>query len=229
MSIPTLAALIVDDDSISRLMVSHVLEQEGFSCTSAMDANEALTFMGKISFDLVVTDLCMPVRHGHSLALEILGMDNRPLVVVHTAIDDPRMTRELMSQGVDDIVYKPAKYPGFAAKMFVWALRHKNAKLTSINPSPPAHGQQPILSTPSLAAVDTFFAATTDTSDAADLSKTIEADRELIDQMLALANSPFYNRSGVSVTDTATAIKRLGFKKVAEMALDRLRQTRPRA
>ena len=117
-----------------------------------------------------------------------------------------------------------AKYPGFAAKMFVWALRHKNAKMTALNSSPPTHGHQPMLSTPSLAAVDTFFAATTDTSDAADLCKTIETDRELVDQMLALANSPFYNRSGVGVADTATAIKRLGFKKVAEMALNRLHQ-----
>ena len=67
--------------------------------------------------NLVVIDLRMPTKHGHSLAVDLLGKENPPLIVIHTSCDDPRMTKDLMLRGVDDIVYKPANYPAFAAKL----------------------------------------------------------------------------------------------------------------
>jgi len=111
-----LHALVVDDDAIARKMLSFALEQEGFRCDAAEDGMQAQTKIADRAYDLVVTDLRMPRKHGHSLAVELLQEETRPVIVIHTSVDDPRLTKDLMSRGVDDIMYKPVLPATFAAK-----------------------------------------------------------------------------------------------------------------
>lgn len=117
MSKKTLRALIVDDEAQIRQLASRALSREGFCCDLAADGNEAQRKLGCDRYDLVVMDLRMPNRHGHSLASELLLQPDRPLVVVLTALADPRMTKDLLTRGVDDVVFKPVNYPNFAAKL----------------------------------------------------------------------------------------------------------------
>jgi serine/threonine protein kinase len=97
-------------------MLTFALGQEGFACDTAEDGLQAQTRLATHAYDLVVTDLRMPNMHGHSLAAEVLERPDRPVLVVHTSVDDPRLTKDLMERGVDDIMYKPAHYAAFAAK-----------------------------------------------------------------------------------------------------------------
>ncbi len=117
MTTSSTTALVVDDDVISRQMMAFGLEAAGFECSHAIDGNDALAKISRHSFDLVVTDLKMPGRHGHSLAVELLHQTTPPVIAVHTSVDDPRMAEDLMTRGVDDIVYKPTNYAAFAGKM----------------------------------------------------------------------------------------------------------------
>jgi len=120
-------ALVVDDDPIARRTVAFALGQEGFNCVYAADGDDALSQFAAEQFDLVVTDLCMPQKNGHSLAVELLARANVPVIVVYTAVDNPRITKDLMTRGVDDIVYKPANYAAFAAKARALVQRRKKA------------------------------------------------------------------------------------------------------
>ena len=113
---PTFRALVVDDEAIARKMLTFALEQEGFSCEAANDGLQASNLLSDHTYHLVVTDLRMPNKHGHSLVVDLMADANRPVVMVHTSVDDPRITRDLMIRGVDDVVYKPANYTAFAAK-----------------------------------------------------------------------------------------------------------------
>jgi DNA-binding response OmpR family regulator len=133
------SALVVDDDPIVRRLVGFSLEQEGFHCAYALDGDDALSQLAAEQFDLVVTDLCMPQKHGHALAVELLARENVPVIVVYTAVDDPRMTRDLMSRGVDDILYKPANYPAFAAKARTLVQRRMRAKTQADAAAATAH------------------------------------------------------------------------------------------
>lgn len=117
MVLQTFRSLVVDDESISRQTVGFALIQEGFSCVYAADGEEALRRIAVEQFDLVVTDLRMPNKNGHVLAVQLLKQEKRPLIVVHSSVDDPRLTKDLLFRGVDDIVYKPTNYATFAAKM----------------------------------------------------------------------------------------------------------------
>ena len=121
-------AIVVDDDPIARKTVAFALEREGFSCAFACDGEKALERISAEQFDLVVTDLCMPNKNGHGLAVELLLRKEIPVIVVHSSVNDPRLTKDLMDRGVDDIIYKPANYAAFAAKMMSLVQRRQRAR-----------------------------------------------------------------------------------------------------
>lgn len=110
------SALIAEDDKIVNRMISYALTREGFVCRSATDGVHAAALMNQKHYDLVVTDLRMPHKNGHSLALEMLEIESRPVIMVHTAIEDPSLTKDLMFRGVDDISFKPTNYEMLASK-----------------------------------------------------------------------------------------------------------------
>lgn len=112
----SIRALVVDDEVISRKAVMFALIQEDFCCDYALDGVDALSKLEESSYDLVVTDLCMPNKHGHALAVELLQRTPCPVIVVHTVVDNPKITKDLIMRGVSDIVYKPTNYAAFAAK-----------------------------------------------------------------------------------------------------------------
>jgi DNA-binding response OmpR family regulator len=99
--------LIVDDDAHMRGILSFVFGQNGFCCQTASDGNDAETLLGGEPYDAVVSDLRMPNKHGHALATQVLAMEPRPVIVIHTGLIEPKLARDLLARGVDDIVFKP--------------------------------------------------------------------------------------------------------------------------
>ncbi len=65
------SALVVDDSSTMRLMISRVLAQAGFSVTQASNGKEALEKLDGAPVDLMITDLNMPVMDGLELIREV--------------------------------------------------------------------------------------------------------------------------------------------------------------
>ncbi|EMI57160.1 HDOD domain-containing protein [Rhodopirellula sallentina] len=123
-------ALVVDDDPIVRRMVSFALAQEGFHCRSANDGQDALSQLSDYAYDLLVTDLRMPKKHGHSLAVDVLSQGLCPTIIVHTSVGDARLTKDLIIRGVHDVVYKPTDYETFAAKAKGLVVRERKQNLS---------------------------------------------------------------------------------------------------
>ena len=64
--------ILVVDDSISiRKFVQRFLDRAGYEVAVAPDGVEALTAMEAEKFDVVITDLEMPVMHGYDLIAEM--------------------------------------------------------------------------------------------------------------------------------------------------------------
>lgn len=220
MTIPVLRALVVDDEAVARLAVSFALEQNGFDCTIAENGNEAWEKACSSHFDIVITDLCMPERHGHSLATDLLTLEDRPVVVIHTGIDDPRLTRDLMGRGVDEVIYKPTNYPSLAAKLrLMVSVRRQQAIQATDETLTTSQKSVPQVST---AVIDAFFAASNDDCELKSLLQTVMLDSALIKQLLTLANSARFKRNDHITTDVIVAARRIGMKNVAELALQRL-------
>src|SRR5487761_861028 len=113
---PIHRAIVVDDELLVRELTMRALKAEGFRCDAAADGGQALLLAGETNYDLVVTDLRMPNGHGHGLAVSLLESDDRPVIMILTGVMEPRIAKDLLSRGVDDIVFKPVDYELFALK-----------------------------------------------------------------------------------------------------------------
>src|SRR5215813_13588517 len=59
--------LVVDDDSLIRGLVEEILVSEGHAIVQATSGNEAIKMCQERTFDLVITDLSMPLMNGFDL------------------------------------------------------------------------------------------------------------------------------------------------------------------
>jgi CheY-like chemotaxis protein len=64
--------LVVDDEAQIRTMLTQMLEQEGYSVHTAENGEEGLAQVGRQTFDLVITDMIMPVKDGLKFIMELV-------------------------------------------------------------------------------------------------------------------------------------------------------------
>ncbi len=64
--------LVVDDEAQIRTMLTQMLEQEGYEVHAAENGEEGLTLVGRYAFDLVITDMIMPVKDGLKFIMELV-------------------------------------------------------------------------------------------------------------------------------------------------------------
>jgi DNA-binding NtrC family response regulator len=64
--------LVVDDEAQIRTMLTQMLEQEGYTVYTAENGEEGLAMVGRHAFDLVVTDMIMPVKDGLKFIMELI-------------------------------------------------------------------------------------------------------------------------------------------------------------
>jgi putative two-component system response regulator len=102
--------LIVDDESDIRELLSDFLEGEGYECSLASNANEALDiFKSTPEIDLVMSDIRMPGKSGLDLLGDIKEIDSDVMVVMISAVKDIESAITAMSKGAYDYVAKPFK------------------------------------------------------------------------------------------------------------------------
>ncbi|MBF0193815.1 MAG: response regulator [Magnetococcales bacterium] len=80
-----LKALVVDDTPFLQLLTSSFLSQEGFEVSLAGDGRQAMTQLGKEQFDLLVTDINMPIMDGFELVREVSSTKNSAIPVIATS------------------------------------------------------------------------------------------------------------------------------------------------
>jgi len=66
--------LIVDDSAVMRQMVTHTLADAGHKVTLANDGQQAFDSAINTKYDLVITDINMPVMDGLSLIKELRAL-----------------------------------------------------------------------------------------------------------------------------------------------------------
>ncbi len=126
---PEYRALVVDDEVMVRQLVIRSLAEYGFICDGASNGLEAKTLAEAITYDAVISDLRMPECHGHQLAVDLLAEKDPPVLVIHTGVVEPRLARDLMARGVDDIVFKPVDGDVLAVKVMALIDRRRMRKV----------------------------------------------------------------------------------------------------
>lgn len=106
-----LKALIVDDSQTMRRSISYALQRiPGLVCHEAQDGAEGLESLNSGPFDIIVTDINMPVMDGFGLIARIRkeGSPHRetPVVVISTE-SSPDDRRRALALGANAYLVKP--------------------------------------------------------------------------------------------------------------------------
>jgi CheY-like chemotaxis protein len=105
---PKPRALVVDDESGLRFAVRGILELAGMEVAEAANGREALALLDASEFQLVVTDVQMPLMDGLELLRAIRRRPGRqPKVVVMSAQAPERQAPEAMQAGAYGYLRKP--------------------------------------------------------------------------------------------------------------------------
>lgn len=102
-------ALVVDDYRSMRVTLKELLEEIGFSVTEAENGLDGLEKAKANPFDIIFTDIVMPVMDGLELCNEIKthpDLNRIPVVVLSTHTDASYLVKAI-GMGADDYVPKP--------------------------------------------------------------------------------------------------------------------------
>jgi len=108
--------LLVDDEKRMLDLLALYLKPYNYSCKKALGANEALSYIKKKTFDLILLDIMMPEMDGWKLCQEIRHISDVPIIMV-TARDQKEDIVKGLRIGADDYITKPINEAELLARM----------------------------------------------------------------------------------------------------------------
>ena len=102
-----LKILIAEDDRELCQLFSHVLVKNGYAVTAVDNGKEALDAIEKDYFDLIISDIMMPLLDGYELVRQLRESGNQTPVMMITARDAFDDMRQGFLSGTDDYMVKP--------------------------------------------------------------------------------------------------------------------------
>src|SRR5215467_6626624 len=101
--------LIADDEESMRLLVARAIAMDGHDIVTAEDGAEALDIITREdgAFDLLLTDIKMPVMDGIALALAVARDFPRLTILLMTGFADQRERASNLNAIAHDVITKP--------------------------------------------------------------------------------------------------------------------------
>lgn len=99
--------LIAEDDKELRQLFSHILTKNGYFVKGVSNGKEAIDILDSEYYDLIITDIMMPVMDGYEFISLLRSCGNKTPVMMITARDAFDDMREGFISGTDDFMVKP--------------------------------------------------------------------------------------------------------------------------
>ncbi len=109
--------LIVEDDDITREILVSMLVNRGFACDQASNGRQALEMLGAEEYDVVVTDIAMPLMTGIELMEKSADLNLRASFIIITAYASLETALEALRKGAYDYLLKPLNFEDVAIKV----------------------------------------------------------------------------------------------------------------
>lgn len=102
-------ALIVDDSSSMRMCINYALKEAGYLVSEAPDGQQALSMAKTTSFNLIITDINMPVMGGYELTdkLRLLPQYKHTPILILTTESSPEAKAIGKKSGATGWIIKP--------------------------------------------------------------------------------------------------------------------------
>jgi YesN/AraC family two-component response regulator len=109
----TMNILYVEDEPTIRNEVARALLKIFKSVDIATNGQEGLELYNEVGYDIVITDIEMPVMDGIEMMKQIKAMNKNQIVAVSSAYDNPKYLLELIEHGIDMFIMKPFELNNF--------------------------------------------------------------------------------------------------------------------
>lgn len=102
-----LRLLVVEDNEINLEVMTSQLEGMGYEVFQASNGEKALTLLAKNDFDVILTDLDMPVMDGYKLTKQLRKKGSKTPIIAITASDYDLSKKKVIEYGFTDYILKP--------------------------------------------------------------------------------------------------------------------------
>ena len=99
--------LLVEDNRSVRDILSVILRSIGFEVVLAQNGIDALAVFYADRFDMVLTDLQMPLMDGSRLAHHIKEMSPETPIILLTGADAETVRKKMENGSIDRVIFKP--------------------------------------------------------------------------------------------------------------------------
>ena len=123
--------LVADDEASVRSFLERALTLRGHEVETAADGSEALAALGRGEFQLLLTDIVMPVMDGITLALKAASEQPDLVILMMTGYAAEKQRAHNLEALIHDVVLKP-----FTMEQICRAVDHALANAPRPQPSP---------------------------------------------------------------------------------------------
>ncbi len=102
--------LVVDDEQLILKIISDILTKEGYEVVVANNCEKAAEYLRTSNFDVVLSDIKMPIKSGIDLLEEIKKKDPNIPVILMTGFASLETAVEAVQNGAFDYLIKPLDY-----------------------------------------------------------------------------------------------------------------------
>ena len=123
--------LIVEDDDVNCLVITHFLQNKGYSVEGAVNGQKALALLGNESFDFVLMDISLPKIDGIKLVKQMKKYSHTksiPVVAMSSDTSDEDRTR-FIEAGMDAFISKPIDLE----ELFKLILQFTSSNMTALD------------------------------------------------------------------------------------------------
>lgn len=119
--------LIVDDDHVTRHMVSKILKNSNYNIFEATNGKEAIELYNTVSPHIILMDVMMPIMDGYAACNKIRESSDfleLPIIML-TGLDDVEAVKSALDSGATDFISKPINWVLFEQRVN-YALHARN-------------------------------------------------------------------------------------------------------
>lgn len=124
--------LVVEDDNDINQLLCKILKKSGYFPQAAYSGTEALIYLERQEWDMVLLDLMLPGLTGEELLVKIHEQNSVPVIVI-SAKEEQQTKVATLRIGADDYITKPFDIEEVSARIDSHLRRYK--RLASIAPS----------------------------------------------------------------------------------------------
>ncbi len=120
--------LVVEDDNDINHLLCNIIRKRNYSAQPAYSGTEAILYLEKQDWDLVLLDLMLPGMTGEEILSAIAAKSNVPVIVI-SAKGDQHTKIDSLRAGADDYITKPFDIEEVSARIDSHLRRYKRMSI----------------------------------------------------------------------------------------------------